>query len=400
MMDFGLLPPEINSGRVYSGPGSGPMFTAAAAWDRLAAGLHSAAAAYSSVISGLAAVWQGPSSARMAAAAAPYTTWLSTTAASAEDTADQAKAAAAAYEAAFAATVPPSMIAANRAQLTALIATNIFGQNTAAIMATEAQYAEMWAQDAAAMYGYSAASSAAAQITPFDPPPQTTNPAGAATQSAAVAANASPMLSHAMSATPQALQSLAAPIAAPTAADPPSLLTELNMLITGPLGPTSLYGIGGSPYLLGIENYLIPQNAANLTSSLQRIARDQSTLGRWLLGPDAGAPLLATPGARVSAGMANSEVVGRLSVPQSWATGAPAIRPVATVLPEVNFSAAPAMLAADGQGSLFNSMALSGMAGRAMAGPSGNTARTISSGGVAAAGEATTATIIVIPEDE
>ncbi|WP_203115967.1 PPE domain-containing protein, partial [Mycobacterium canetti] len=24
-MDFGALPPEINSGRMYSGPGSGPM---------------------------------------------------------------------------------------------------------------------------------------------------------------------------------------------------------------------------------------------------------------------------------------------------------------------------------------------------------------------------------------
>lgn len=33
------------------------------------------------------------------------------------------------------------------------VATNILGQNTPAIAATETQYAEMWAQDAAAMYG-------------------------------------------------------------------------------------------------------------------------------------------------------------------------------------------------------------------------------------------------------
>ncbi len=32
-MDFGALPPEINSGRMYCGPGSGPMLAAAAAWD-------------------------------------------------------------------------------------------------------------------------------------------------------------------------------------------------------------------------------------------------------------------------------------------------------------------------------------------------------------------------------
>ncbi|MCV7394002.1 PPE domain-containing protein, partial [Mycobacterium paraseoulense] len=39
MFDFGALPPEINSGRMYAGPGSGPMMVAAAAWDVLAAEL-------------------------------------------------------------------------------------------------------------------------------------------------------------------------------------------------------------------------------------------------------------------------------------------------------------------------------------------------------------------------
>ena len=53
-------------------------------------------------------------------------------------------------------TVPPPVIAANRAQLMALIATNFFGQNTPAIAATEAHYSEMWVQDATAMYGYAA----------------------------------------------------------------------------------------------------------------------------------------------------------------------------------------------------------------------------------------------------
>lgn len=52
-MDFGALPPEINSGRMYSGPGSGPMLAAAAAWDALAANLHSAADAHGAVVAGL-----------------------------------------------------------------------------------------------------------------------------------------------------------------------------------------------------------------------------------------------------------------------------------------------------------------------------------------------------------
>jgi len=155
-MDFGMLPPEVNSARMYAGPGAGPMLAAAAAWDGLAAQLHLTAASYSSEISGLAAGWQGPSSAAMAAAAAPYTAWMSTTATQAEQTAAQARAAVAAYEAAFAATVPPPVIAANRSLLMALIATNFLGQNTPAITATETLYAEMWAQDATAMFGYAA----------------------------------------------------------------------------------------------------------------------------------------------------------------------------------------------------------------------------------------------------
>ena len=105
--------------------------------------------------------WVGPSSGSMAAAVAPYVSWMSTTAAQAQQTASQLESAVAAYEAAFAATVPPPEIEVNRALLASLVSTNLLGQNTPAIMATEAQYAEMWAQDAAAMYGYAGASAAA-----------------------------------------------------------------------------------------------------------------------------------------------------------------------------------------------------------------------------------------------
>ena len=184
-MDFAMLPPEVNSGRMYAGPGTGPMLTAAAAWDRLAAELQSTAASYRAEISELTGgPWLGPSSASMAAATAPYLEWMSAAAGQAEQTAAQARSAAAAYEAAFAMTVPPAVIAANRSLLAALIATNVLGQNTAAIAATELDYAEMWAQDAAAMFGYAGSSAAASVLTPFTPPPPTTNPAG---QPAAVA---------------------------------------------------------------------------------------------------------------------------------------------------------------------------------------------------------------------
>src|SRR5262249_45236978 len=154
-MDYGALPPEINSARMYFGPGSAPMLAAATAWAGLAAELNSTASSYQAMIAGLTSEgWLGPASMSMVAAGTPYMTWMGGTGAQAEQTSAQAAAAAAGYEAAFAMTVPPAVVAANRAQLMALIATNFLGINTPAIAACEALYGEMWAQDAAAMYGY------------------------------------------------------------------------------------------------------------------------------------------------------------------------------------------------------------------------------------------------------
>ncbi|GBG40841.1 hypothetical protein NJB14197_16110 [Mycobacterium montefiorense] len=167
------------------------MLAAAAGWDALAAQLETAASGYSSEISGLTGWWFGPSSMRMATAAAPYIGWLHASAAQAGQTAAQAYGAAAAYEAALSMTVPPPAIVANRAQLMALIATNFLGQNTPAIAVTEAQYMEMWVQDATAMYAYAADSEVASTLAPYDEPPQTTNQSGQADQTAAVARAAS-----------------------------------------------------------------------------------------------------------------------------------------------------------------------------------------------------------------
>jgi PPE-repeat protein len=408
MIDLGALPPEINSGRMYAGPGPGPMLAAAAAWDGLAAQLHSTAASYWSVMSNLSAGWQGPSSAAMAEAAAKYAAWLSATAALAEQTAAQARAAAAAYHMAFAATVPPPVIAANRAHWIALVATNVFGQNTPAILATEAEYAEMWAQDAAAMYGYAASSATAARVTPFSPPPQTTNVAAAAVAHAAdtSAGTAPSTLPHAISALPQALQSLAAPVSAgvPTAAaDPPNPVSSFLTFITGPTSPISYFPIGGVPYLLAFQNYLLPTAAQNYATVAARVFGTQSAATGGLLegGLDSGTHLLGTTGGAVAAGMGRAGFVGGLSVPQGWAVATPAIKPVAAVLPETSQAGVPAAIAADGQGTLFSNMALSSLAGRAMVGTGGNATRSSGlGGGAASSGSATSATIIVIPEDD
>ncbi|HEY0227617.1 MAG TPA: PPE domain-containing protein, partial [Mycobacterium sp.] len=238
-MDFGLLPPEVNSGLMYTGPGAGPLLAAAAGWDAVAAELESAASGYASEISGLSGqAWFGPSSMTMAAAAAPYTAWLQASAAQAGQTAVQAYAAAAAYEAAFSMTVPPPVIAANRAQLMALIGTNFFGQNTPAIAATEAQYMQMWLQDATAMYGYAAASESASTLSTYNQPPQTTNPTGQTDQARAAAQTTG----NATTAHTQSLTQTASNTA------PPSLTPDSGSGSTAPGSGGSLTIGSGSTY--------------------------------------------------------------------------------------------------------------------------------------------------------
>ncbi|WP_156763198.1 PPE family protein, partial [Mycobacterium sp. E787] len=168
-MNFLVLPPEVNSARIYLGAGPGPMLAAAAAWEGLAGELGSAASSFGSVTSGLVgAAWQGPAAVAMVGAAAPYQGWLSAAAAQAQGAAGQARAAAAAFEAAASATVHPAAVAANRSQFVSLVRSNLLGLNAPAIAAAEAQYEQMWAADVSAMVGYhGGASAVAAQLKPM-----------------------------------------------------------------------------------------------------------------------------------------------------------------------------------------------------------------------------------------
>lgn len=375
-MDFAALPPEINSGRMYAGAGSGPLLAAASAWDALAAELGSAASSYESVVSSLTGEWSGPSSTSMAAAAEPYVTWMSTTATQAELSANQARAAAAAYEAAFAATVPPPVVAANRTQLATLIATNFLGQNTPAIAATEIHYAEMWAQDAGAMYGYAGSAAAATQLAPFNQPPETTNPTGTANQLAAsaeatgnsAASNISQQVSQLLNAMPQALQSLASnPVGTAAATTSDSFLTNWNLIFSTLTGPTSPLGwstIPGGYWLAFGQMYSWIMNGMAAQSFF---AGPKAITGTLLpLAPLAQTALPAASLTSATGVLGNAASVGKLSVPASWAVAAPATKLVsmASSLP-ATLEAAP-MAAVAGQDAMFGEMALSSLLGRGM----------------------------------
>ncbi|MFY9768601.1 MAG: PPE family protein [Mycobacterium sp.] len=376
-LDFGALPPEINSARMYAGPGSGSMITAAASWEGLAADLRSQAASYSSVVSGLTSDgWRGPASASMAAAAAPYAAWMNTTAAQAEQAANQAKAAAAGYEAAFSATVPPPVIAANRAQLASLVATNFLGQNTPAIAATEAHYAEMWAQDAVAMYGYAGSSAAATQLTPLTGPTQNTNAGALAGQSAAVthatatsAGTGSQSLSQLVTTVPNTLQGLASP-ASSTSSSVTSSTSGLggiwNLLTGGSSGNSALdsfwseWGPNANIWnTIFSSGFYMPSNTLGAFTSLfggQAAAAAGDAAGAaasdglgaaagGLAGPLGGLGGLGGLGSGVSAGLGKAASLGPLSVPSSWTAIAPTANPIASALGGTPLSSPPAVAA-------------------------------------------------------
>jgi PPE-repeat protein len=360
-LDFAMLPPEVNSGRMYAGAGSGPMLAAASAWHGLAAELGCTALSYGSVLDALTGEeWQGPASAAMAAAAAPYVAWLAGAAEQAAHSATSAQAAAAAYEAAFDATVPPPVIAANRAQLMALIATNIVGQNTPAIAATEAHYAEMWAQDAVAMYGYAAATATATQLAPFAAPQQATTPTGLAAQSAAVAqAAATPAgtqqsaLAQLISALPAAVQQLALPssggwdpLAAGSAADTTGLNGLLNMVSGSDTALGQLLNANVWNTVFSSGFYMPSNTLAPFLGLLGQQAGDAAgqaaggALGEALAAPAGGGLANA-----VSAGLGHAPMIGALSVPPSWTAPAPLASPLASALGGTPMTPPPAVAA-------------------------------------------------------
>lgn len=364
--DFGAFPPEVNSAKMYAGPGSAPMISAASAWAALASELRSHAADYDVIVSNLTGdSWQGPASTAMASAAAQYTSWMNTTAAQAEQTAGQARAAAAAYESAYGLTVPPLVIAANRSQLAALIATNLLGQNGPAIAATEAHYAQMWAQDAAAMYGYAAQSAVAAKVPTFATAPQTTTAGALAGQAAATSqvagSSTQAALSQLTSALPGTLQGMAAP--ASSASSQTSTLSALGGLLTG--------GSSGNSQLDSFWSAWGPNanvwNTLTSTGAINPLQAVQAFLG---LGPTPAtgglsglSPVSAAAGigsgaqgisglaglgaasSSMSAGLGQAASVGSLSVPPSWAGTAPPAAAALTPAPGGTSLATPPEMA-------------------------------------------------------
>jgi PPE-repeat protein len=331
VLDFAAMPPDITSALMYTGAGSGPLMAAAAGWSNLAAELSTTATQWESIVGTLTDTWTGLGSAGAAASALPIVSWLTTAAAAAEQAATQATSSAAAYEAAFAGVISPPVIAANRAQLAALVATNFLGINTPAIMATEAEYAEFWVQDAITMYVYQAASMAAAVLQPISPASPSTNPAAGGLQAAATAQAAT-------SSPAQGLGGLSGVIT-----DLQTGISNLDQLTTfGGTVPSlgqwlALPGLDNSIAQIGVTAAWFQGNMTSVFPSLGHLVAtspggltpfvdDVTPLGAGL---GVGTSLVSSTngaglGGAATAAVGEASSVGGLSVPASWSAATPA----------------------------------------------------------------------------
>jgi PPE-repeat protein len=373
-MSFMMFPPEVNSSLMYNGAGSGPLMAAASAWDELAADLEATAASYQTVLAQLTGTtWLGPSSARMAAATAPYVDWLSLTSGQAAQTSAQARFAAAAYEGAFASTIPPAVIAANRALLAALVATNFLGQNTPAIAATEAQYMEMWFQDGLTMDTYATVAQQAVVLPQQTPAPATSDggtsadAAAAAQSTAQAAANSAGSLGTDLETLLESYLGVAPSGDTLTTSWTSVLgdvgLSSLDSTLLSSLAPTgvatatdSILPVQGIYYatmfasmpakmLISLSNSMSASQAmqAGQQAVLADVTKLLDSKMKTMMAAISGQ--MRGFGSTISAQLASASKMGGMSVPNGWAQAAPEMAHAAPILP-ANSVAAPNVSAA------------------------------------------------------
>ncbi len=385
-----MFPPELNSALMYSGAGAGPLMAAASAWDELAADLETTATSYQSVIQQLTGgPWLGPSSARMASSTAPYIAWLQASSIQAAQTSAQARLAAAAYEGAFDATVPPAVIAANRALLMALIATNFLGQNTPAIAATEAHYMEMWFQDGLTMDTYALVSQQATALPQQTAAPTTSD--GGTSANAAAAAQSAANTTSTLGTDLQALLNAYlgnAPAGQTVAGNwsavlgdlgvPTSLQTGLVSAATTSVNTSvgSILPIQAAYYgtmLASMPARMLISMANSMSASQALQAGNQAMLAdvskvldgkmQAMMGGIQGE--MRAWAQSVGAQLASAQRLGGLSIPNGWANRAPemAVR-AAPVLPETSVS--PMNPSAGLPNSPFTQALMGSLSGRGM----------------------------------
>ncbi|HEY1839694.1 MAG TPA: PPE domain-containing protein, partial [Mycobacterium sp.] len=254
------------------------------------------------------------------------------------------------------------LIAANRAELTALVSNNFLGQNTGAIAQNEAEYLDMWIQDALGMDTYNLSSTSASGALPAQSvAPMVTSGASPAAALAGAAAPADATSDAFLTAILNAVAALfggpsdgltglsgfdawlpttiAAIAANPTAA----LLPVQGVYYMGMLGstPARMFMSGGSG-----GGASAGAGAGTLASMQESLLDNVSKLvdGKAATVMSGVGGQLSKWGAGIQASMASAMHAGGLSVPNAWHTGVPGAEVVhaGPTLP-ANSVAAPSM---------------------------------------------------------
>jgi len=223
------------------------------------------------------------------------------------------------------------------------------------------------------MCGYAASSASSTVLTPFDPPPQTTSPAGLVDQAAGQASGVlESRVQQAFSAVSSEVQSAA--VAAE--ADPLALVADLfTVLLAIPAlyslfiaVPANVVGTIGFPVsLVGVGAGLHTDEIISGWNGEEPYPGTDRAPVKPFPPPLLNLPAGTVPPPGVAAGLGEASVVGDLSVPPTWTVATPAVRPVAYTLPGTVAGTHAVPAAEADPGSTFGEVALAGMAGRVMA---------------------------------
>jgi PPE-repeat protein len=271
-----------------------------------------------------------------------------------------------------------------------LLQTNILGQNNSSIAALEAEYAQFWAQDVAAVTGYAGSSQAATTgLGSFTEAPQTTNDSGQATQAAATAAAATTPTETILEQIEADATNFLNQVTAFNADYTKFFTTALGSIPGGSTLATTWTNLYS--FISGAGSQATWTNVINSTTGMGISQWKNFFIYQpWSHGIGLGSLNggLSSPGGHLgglgaraaTAALGSAQTVGKLSVPPSWASATPAIRLAATSLPDGAFAAtaAPTM---EVPLSALNQASLGSLAGGALGSPA---SRVVTSTGVRA----------------